>query len=88
VSHATSHESLRNLYGAREYACMLKSGPVALAACRSAKTPLVVVLCVVSFVGFLIPVLRLVIIRNVSGFLVLICGHMRRPPMEGLPRQM
>jgi hypothetical protein len=64
---------------------MMKSVPEALATCRSApKTPLVVVLCVVSFIVFLMPVLRLVILGMVYGLfgvVRLICGHMRRPPV-------
>ncbi len=73
---------------------MLKSVPVALVACRSApKTPLVVVMCFISFVAFLMPVLRLVILCMVSGlfgFVRLSCGHVRKPSMGGggLPHQM
>ncbi len=83
------------MYGAREHACMLKSVPAVLAACRSAlKTPLVVVLCVVSFIAFFMPVLRLVILNMVSGLygiVHLICGHVRRKKKwrwGGLPYQM
>ena len=86
VPHATSYESLRHLCGAHEYSCM-KSVPVALAACSSVqKTPLIAVLCDVSYIAFLMSVLRLVISRLVSGLfgvVCLICGHVRRPPIGG-----
>ena len=65
---------------------MLKFLPVSLAVCSSApKTPLVV-LGVVSLISFFMPVLRFVIIWNVSGLsggVYLICGYVRRPPMGG-----
>ena len=64
---------------------MLKSVPVSLATCSSVpNTPLAVVLCVVSFIAFLMPVLRLVILRMLFclfGVLRLIFCHVRRPPM-------
>ena len=65
--------------------------PVSLAAFKSGpKTPLVMV-GVVSLIAFLMPVFRLVILRMVSGLsgvVCLICGHVRRTPMGGLPRKM
>ncbi len=87
MPQATSCESLRHLFGVREYACMLKSAPVDLAAWKSgSKTSLVVLMCCVSLIAFFIPVLRLVILSMVSGLfgcVRLISGHVRRPPMGG-----
>ncbi len=60
---------------------------MALAGWRSApKTPLVVVLCVVSFISFLMHVVRLVSLWTLSGLIGavrLIFSYARRPPMGG-----
>jgi len=65
---------------------MLKYVPVSLAAWRSlSKTPLVVVFLVVALMKFRMPVFRLValwMVFGVVGDIFLICGHVRRTPIE------
>jgi hypothetical protein len=84
--HATSYESRRYLYGYCECVCMLKSVPVSLAFFSSSpKMPLDVVY-VFSLIVVLMPVFISVSFTMVSGLLgavLLICGHVLRPPTCG-----
>ena len=66
---------------------MLKYAPMSLASLRSLpKTPLVVTFLLVCFISFLMPALRLVSFRMISGLFGRVClilGHVRRPPIGG-----
>ena len=87
--HATSKESLLHLYGAREYACMMKSVPVSLAFRSSLSNVPLILLSLVALISFLMSIFwlglwfRVVILWRVSyffGVVFLNCGHLRRPP--------
>jgi hypothetical protein len=85
----TSSASRLARYEAFECACMLRSAPRSLACCSMLLY--VVVVEVRGFGGLVLRSLRnpwgmsviLVVWVLLSGLLVLICGHVRRPPMEG-----
>jgi len=77
------------MYGTREYACMLKSVLVSLVFWSSLPKMPFILLSLLALISLLMSFFRLVILWMVSdlfGAVVLICGHVRRPPMGGPPR--
>jgi len=85
----TSSASRLARYGASECACILWSAPRSLACCSMLLY--VVVVEVRGFGGLVLSSLRILLDMSaisvvwvlLSGLVVLICGHVRRPPMGG-----
>ena len=85
----TSSASRLARYGASEFACMLWSAPISLACCSMLLY--VVVIEVRGLCGLVLSSLRFPLCMSeilmvwvlLSGLVVLICGHVHRPPMGG-----